>query len=520
LKRTFMNKKFFTGMVVLLSASLFFVGCGGDDDDGVNDPVLSSNAALGTGAVVKDVSVVFGTGTGATFADAVTGTVVVAAGALNNSALSTTFTAADSGSAKAVYVVPGSVGTYTEATFDAATAYADATALAAGGVFFVKVTSQNGSTAKWYKITVLEAVPDNVYSLKTTEGPAALAETGSGLEILSAGKDASGAVTIRLGGTLASSYVYSAASNTAYPAADPVAHFDAKYFWIGATGTVSPVAGKYANVFVQGLFSGLATSNTKIIAIKQTNQTLRFFSGVTGNSSYVTDPLNGPKMADHNGANYIPADPSISPVRWRVYNTGVIQPAEIWGFLIYDGALTPKTATFEITERANFTNDAALASNPFTATVIVDYSAVDFGTATPPALALSKPTWANYDTPNAAIVNEMLTRLWDTSAASEVDDITVGNVFSYAPTTKTLTVNKGNATSYLTQWITTQWGGTTVPVKVNLSSGVAPTGSTADQNWSGAHLIWIDVATVTAGAQTVSLTGGGTETYTIAIPTP
>ncbi|MDR1231417.1 MAG: hypothetical protein LBK61_08455 [Spirochaetaceae bacterium] len=515
-----MKKKFFTGMAVLLIASLFFLGCptdSGDDDDGVNDPVLSGTAALGTGATVKGVAVVFvGSETGADLDHAVTGTVVVAASALSNAALSTAFTAADSGTSKAVYVAPGSVGTYSETIFDAAAEYADATALAAGGVFFVKVTSQDGSTAKWYKVTVLEAV-SNVYSLKTTEGPAALPDTGSGLEILSAGKDASGAVTIRLGGTLDSSYVYTAAGSTAYPAADPAAYFDAKYFWIGASGTVSPAAGKYANVFVQGLFSGLTAGNTKIIAIQQTNQALRFFSGTTGNSSYVTDPLDGPKTADGQGANYIPTDTSTSPVRWRVYNTGAKQPDEIWGFLIYDGALTPKTATFEITERANFANDAALASNPFTATVTVDYSAVDFGTAAPPALALSKPTWANYDTPNAANVNEMLTRLWDTSAASVVQDITVGNVFSYAPSTKTLTVNKGNATVQVKQWITTQWGGTTVPVKVNHSSGVAPNGSTADQNWSGAHLIWIDVATVTAGSQTISLTGGGTETYTIAV---
>jgi hypothetical protein len=62
-----------------------------------------------------------------------------------------------------------------------------------------------------------------------------------------------------------------------------------------------------------------------------------------------------------------------------VYASGAKHPDEIWDFLIYDGTLAPKTATFEITERASFENDATTASNGYTATITVDYSAVDFG---------------------------------------------------------------------------------------------------------------------------------------------
>ncbi|MDR1232132.1 MAG: hypothetical protein LBK61_12135, partial [Spirochaetaceae bacterium] len=263
-----MEKKFFTGMaVLLLGASLFFVGCGDSgDDDGVNDPVLSGTAALGTGATVKGVAVVFaGSETGADLDHAVTGTVAIATSALGGNA-STTFAAADSGTSKAVYVAPGGTAP-TETTFGDAAEYADATALAAGGVFFVKVTSQNGSAAKWYKITVLEDVKA-VYSLKTTEGAAAQPDTASGLEILSAVKDGTGDVAIKLGGTLAESFVYTTttAGGVAYPAADPAVDFPARGFWIGSSDEVKPAAGKYSDAYIQGFFSGLAADHSKYVA--------------------------------------------------------------------------------------------------------------------------------------------------------------------------------------------------------------------------------------------------------------
>jgi hypothetical protein len=512
-----MNKKFFTGMAVLLSASLFFLGCGGDDsDDG--GPVLSGTASLGTAAgqaVVKGVNVVFtGSETGAALDTAVTGTATVVTNALADPALPTAFTAVESGSSKAVHVAAASAAAYTEADFNAAAPYANA-AIAAGDVFFVKVTSQNGSNVKWYKITILEDAL-STYALKTGEESSALPDTDSGLVILSAIKDASG-VTVRLGGTLEPTYMYTADGTTAYPAADPAAHFPGKAFWMGATTATNPADGKYSNAYIQGLFSGLAEGNEKVIAIKQTNQALRFFTGATGNGYNTSASLSGPKTADHEdgGALSILTDTNTPPVRWRVYASGAKQPDEIWGFLIYDGTLAPKTAAFEITERQNYANNAAAASNGFTATVIVDYSAVNFGTGTLPSITLSKPTWTT-DTPNAANVNEMMTRLWSTSAASMVQGITAGNVFTYAAATKTLTVNNGNVTDGLRTWITTQWCGTSVPVKVTLQSGTPS--SSADANWSGAYLVWIDLGTtVTAGSQTVSLSGSGSETYTIAV---
>jgi hypothetical protein len=127
-------------------------------------------------------------------------------------------------------------------------------------------------------------------------------------------------------------------------------------------------------------------------------------------------------------------------------------------------------------------------------------------------ITLSKPTWSA-GTPNASNIEEMLTRLWNDAAPSTVQGITQGQVFSYDASTNTLTVNKGNITDGLQTWITTQWGGTNIPLKVEVSGGTLT--SSVDVNWSNAHLIWIDVTNVTGGSKTVQLTGDATISYTL-----
>jgi hypothetical protein len=112
------------------------------------------------------------------------------------------------------------------------------------------------------------------------------------------------------------------------------------------------------------------------------------------------------------------------------------------------------------------------------------------------SLTLSYPVWSA-DTPNKANVNEMLARLWSSDAASEVQGLTQGQVFSYSASSDTLTVNKTNVTDGLKTWITTQWGGTSIPLKVEC--GIGTPAAAADPNWSGARLFWIDVGTLTSG---------------------
>lgn len=76
----------------------------------------------------------------------------------------------------------------------------------------------------------------------------------------------------------------------------------------------------------------------------------------------------------------------------------------------------------------------------------------------------------------------------------------------------TLTVTKANITEELLQWITTQWGSTSVPVKLTLSQEY--TGA-QDGNWDGATLAWIDLSTVTTGEMTVDLGNGHTAALNI-----
>jgi hypothetical protein len=370
-----MKKKFFTGMAVLLSASLFFAGCGGDDgDDDGGEP--SSNAALGTGAVVKGVAVDFTgtTGTGDAFATPVTGTVPIPTSALGGSA-STAFTAADSGSSKAVRVAAAGVTGYTEANFNDAPAYDNAAALVAGDVFFVKVIAENGSNVKWYKITVLEDVlSSNIYQLKTTEGNSVTADTASGLTILSATKNGT-STTIKLGGTLAESFVYTADGTTVYPTPDPAVDFPGKGYWIGSTLNATPLAGKYTNAYIQGFFQGAGTG--KVIAVKQTNEALRFLSAYDHANTNVAE-FTSPKATENEYPTCVPTDTAVSAFRWKVYPAGEQNDNAAFGFLISDSA-APQTATFLIQEWSAQETGGTPVSNGYTATITVDYSAVNFG---------------------------------------------------------------------------------------------------------------------------------------------
>jgi hypothetical protein len=126
------------------------------------------------------------------------------------------------------------------------------------------------------------------------------------------------------------------------------------------------------------------------------------------------------------------------------------------------------------------------------------------------ALTLGQPSWTA-ETPNKENVNEMLGRLWSAKPASEVQNITQGQVFSWATTT--LTVKSENITDDLKTWVITQWGGTSVPVKASVNKGALNVD--VDTNWGGAHLIWIDLETVSDAPAYVELTDGSKLNYTV-----
>ena len=113
----------------------------------------------------------------------------------------------------------------------------------------------------------------------------------------------------------------------------------------------------------------------------------------------------------------------------------------------------------------------------------------------------------NFD--NVANVNEMMEALW-AEEGSNVQGIDIKPVFSYSD--NTLTVTKANITEGLLQWVTTQWGGTSVPVKLTLTP--AYTGA-QDANWNDETLAWIDLSTVATGEMTVDLGNGYTAVLNI-----
>ena len=105
----------------------------------------------------------------------------------------------------------------------------------------------------------------------------------------------------------------------------------------------------------------------------------------------------------------------------------------------------------------------------------------------------------------------MMTALW-AEGPTEVQGISVSQVFSWSD--GTLTINKDNVTEGILNWITTQWGGTSVPVALTIDGQYTVTG---DANWSGAVLVWVDLKTVETGPMTVELSNGGVTTLNVAV---
>ena len=124
--------------------------------------------------------------------------------------------------------------------------------------------------------------------------------------------------------------------------------------------------------------------------------------------------------------------------------------------------------------------------------------------------AAQAPVWSA-ETPNKDNVNEMMAALW-TEGPAEVQGISVSKVFSWSDST--LTINKGNVTEGILSWITTQWGGTSVPVSMTIDGQYTAAG---DANWSGAVLVWVDLETVESGTVTVELSNGGVTTLNVAV---
>ena len=172
-----------------------------------------------------------------------------------------------------------------------------------------------------------------------------------------------------------------------------------------------------------------------------------------------------------------------------------------------DGVWTVK-GTGDYTETLTFLKDGvAIASCSYT----IKAGSISISNQVEGAItAAQTPVWSA-ETPNKDNVNQMMTALW-AEGPTEVQGISVSKVFSWSD--GTLTVNKDNVTEGILNWITTQWGGTSVPVAVTLGGAYK---GTTDANWSGAVLVWVDLKTVESGPMTVELSNGGVTTLNVAV---
>jgi hypothetical protein len=358
------NKKFlFIGMAVLLSASLFFLGCdtGGDEEttEKSGSTVTDQNAVR-----VRGVAVSWGTDAaknGASFATAVEGTVTILSSATGESS----FAGAEKATVKATLV---NTAPTDDSTLDGA--FTPSTAIGTAGTYYLylQVTAENG-TVKWFKITVtvLEDVKA-AYTLMDSAGDNITTETSSGIEIDTAGKDATGKVTITLKGTFDEAYLYRA-DGTTYDESKKGDKFQNANYWLGEGG--SPKSGVYSAVNIKGLVPSGGFTNA---AVKRIEPGLVFY---TGKSDLATEDLTVPVSTSSYNV-YLPTDGSV-PYKWKV--SGAWQADAVWGFLLYDApGVTNKTVTLEII--GNYDADTGTTPDQI---VEIDYSAVIFPAAPPPA---------------------------------------------------------------------------------------------------------------------------------------
>ena len=113
---------------------------------------------------------------------------------------------------------------------------------------------------------------------------------------------------------------------------------------------------------------------------------------------------------------------------------------------------------------------------------------------------------------NTENVNKMMNALWNGSM--EVDGIQVGKVLSSSPE-GVLTINGNNVSAELLKWVETQWGGTSVPVQMNLSKGT-PVELQKDVNWDNQYVVWVDLTKRYVNEEiSVDFTNGTSTVYKI-----
>jgi hypothetical protein len=336
-----MTKKFFLiVMAALVSASLFFLGCPTDsgDGDGDNDPVFSSKTNSVTENPTSDLGLV--------------GNEVVS----SNPAVATATVGTGSDAGKVVITSVGA-GTATITVFQTGDtekyfgAKIPVTVAADGTITIGTIVKGEPSTSQSYTLN------DNWTNTVTANG--------SGLSIDYQRKGtASNKVYIKLSGAI----------GTAYQTAVTSALVTNGGKWSTAAwtnGSTSSAAGRYAGVYLRGLFPADGLAN---IAVKQTNDAFRFYTGAGG---LLTEKPQAPTA---NAVNiWVPSTTSAQPIKWKFYDS--LPQTETWGVIMWSNA--QNKAPEMIFEKYDGTANTSqpIGTNSHFATVIVDYSAVVFSDA-------------------------------------------------------------------------------------------------------------------------------------------
>jgi hypothetical protein len=250
-------------------------------------------------------------------------------------------------------------------------------------IVYILVTAEDDTTKTYYAVSIEKPEIVTGYSLKANEGAQAGVAT-SGITLASAEK-LNGVVTLKLGGTVVNTYKLTAPGTGDAPYTAGETFQPEENYWVDAHD--APTPGVYAAVYIHGILSATGLAS-KVLAVKHTNQALRFYEGerddpidVGGNKILSATP-DRPKITDGSNTQtiYIPANPDdkSEPIRWKLYQAGSIVTGGTFGILIWNGGTgttySPKTATLEIAEYSAYTAEATKSAD--IAKVIVDYSDV------------------------------------------------------------------------------------------------------------------------------------------------
>jgi hypothetical protein len=179
-----------------------------------------------------------------------------------------------------------------------------------------------------------------------------LAEGLEEVTVVSARKsDKTGIITIELGGSVSQ-------------------EDDSSFNDTFGTGSEDKPEGGYASVIIS-LASLLEPISDQVIAIRQENDALRYYQGLTEGGGLLDTLPESPVFGDALPNIYIPEQGM--PVKWKAYDENAWADDRDFSFLV-SSAASPKTVTIGITTWSVNEDEATKTGD--VATIIFDYSAL------------------------------------------------------------------------------------------------------------------------------------------------